>query len=105
MKYRTFDAFSSTTPYPSPSVKVLMLEQPWSGLFDIQLGSRLRGKLVHELVFLVHNLIILMLASAYFLYLYDSVLTFPEEYQYVWKSRMSLGKVCHTPSGSSQNLL
>jgi hypothetical protein len=34
-----------------------------------------------------------MLAAAFVLYVYDSILTFPDEYEYVWKAQRCLGKV------------
>ena len=42
---------------------------------------------------MTHQLVFLPLAGAFCLFIYDSILTFPMEYRYIWKAGPSWGKV------------
>jgi len=45
------------------------------------------------------HLIRFQIAGAFCLFVYDSMLTFPSEYEYIWKARPSWGKVRKSVAG------
>ena len=88
----------SHSPLRSPQPVMSAIDGSAVSLADLQLAHMLNGKLGLFIVQFDAKRVTrrgFLLAGAFCLYLYDTIITFPLEIKYVWKAKINIDKVCY----------